>query len=237
MTGSPAPLYDDVAGGPPGGSALWLTCSDGVRIRVGFWRPEAAAHGTVLLFPGRTEYIEKYGPAAADLAERGFAMLAIDWRGQGVADRVTDDPQVGHVAHFPDYQRDVAAALETAVQLDLPRPFHLLAHSMGGCIGPARPDRGAAGGQRRLFRPDVGHLPARGAAPGRLCRGLSRPAAGARGPADAHHRAAELRGKAGFRGQRADDRPRDVPDDAAPVGRPPRAWHRRSDPCAGCTRP
>ncbi len=135
MAGSPAPLYDDVAGGPPGGTAWWQSCTDGVRIRVGFWRPETAAHGTVLLFPGRTEYIEKYGPAAADLAARGFATLAVDWRGQGLADRVTDDPRVGHVAHFPDYQRDVAAALEAAVRLEAPRPFHLLAHSMGGCIG------------------------------------------------------------------------------------------------------
>jgi len=135
MPVSPAPLYDDVAGGPPGGMARWLTCADGVRIRVGCWRPEGAARGTVLLFPGRTEYIEKYGPAAADLAARGFATLAVDWRGQGLADRVTDDPRVGHVGRFGDYQHDVAAALEAATKLDLPRPFHLLAHSMGGCIG------------------------------------------------------------------------------------------------------
>ena len=130
-----APLYEDVAGGPPGGAARWLTCSDGVRIRIGFWRPEGTARGTVLLFPGRTEYIEKYGSAAGDLARRGFATLAIDWRGQGLADRLLDDTRVGHVFRFGDYQRDVEAALAAAAQLDLPRPFHLLAHSMGGCIG------------------------------------------------------------------------------------------------------
>ena len=132
---APAPLYDDVAGGPPGGAAWWLRCSDGVRIRIGCWRPDGAAQGTVLLFPGRTEYIEKYGPAAADLAARGFATLAIDWRGQGLADRLIDDPRPGYVDRFPDYQRDVAAVVGAATRLDLPKPFFLLAHSMGGCIG------------------------------------------------------------------------------------------------------
>jgi len=130
-----APLYDDAAGGPPGGTAHWLTCSDGVRIRIGVWRPEATARGTVLLFPGRTEYIEKYGSAAGDLAARGFATLVIDWRGQGLSDRLLEDPRVGHVDRFQDFQRDVEAALTAAPQLDLPSPFHLLAHSMGGCIG------------------------------------------------------------------------------------------------------
>lgn len=132
---APAPLYDDVAGGPPGGAAWWLRCSDGVRIRIGCWQPEGTAQGTVLLFPGRTEYVEKYGPAAADLAARGFATVAVDWRGQGLADRLIDDPRPGYVGHFPDYQRDVAAAVAAATQLDLPKPFFLLAHSMGGCIG------------------------------------------------------------------------------------------------------
>lgn len=132
---APAPLYDDVAGGPPGGAAWWLRCSDGIRIRIGCWRPEGAAQGTVLLFPGRTEYVEKYGSAAVDLAQRGFATVAIDWRGQGLADRLIDDPRPGYVDHFPDYQRDVEAVIEAATRLEFPQPFYLLAHSMGGCIG------------------------------------------------------------------------------------------------------
>lgn len=91
--------------------------------------------GTVLLFPGRTEYIEKYGITAADLAAAGYATLSIDWRGQGLADRLIADPLLGHVRHFSDYQLDVQAMLEAARVLALPQPWHLLAHSMGGCIG------------------------------------------------------------------------------------------------------
>ncbi len=129
-----APLHTDIAPGPEDGTALWMVTSDGVRIRVGAWGRENS-RGTVLLFPGRSEYVEKYGPAAADLAARGFATLSIDWRGQGLADRLVEDPLVGHVGCFADYQRDVAAALRAARALDLPRPWVLLAHSMGGCIG------------------------------------------------------------------------------------------------------
>jgi len=130
-----APLFEDVAGGPPGGEAWWVDTSDGVRIRIGVWHPEGATRGTMLMFPGRTEYIEKYGDAAREMADRGYATLAIDWRGQGLAQRLLEDRRIGHVSQFPDYQKDIAAALRAARELNLPRPFHLLAHSMGGCIG------------------------------------------------------------------------------------------------------
>lgn len=131
---APAPLFNDVHPGPDGGVAHWAMTSDGKRIRVGHWSVEGAK-GTVLLFPGRTEYIEKYGLTARALAARGLATLCVDWRGQGLADRLLDDPLVGHVESFPDYQKDVAAMMRVARELSLPRPFFLLAHSMGGCIG------------------------------------------------------------------------------------------------------
>ena len=105
-----------------------------MRIRIGLWNRDAPS-GTVLLFPGRTEYIEKYGRSARALAERGLATLTIDWRGQGIADRLVDNPVTGHVHWFPDYQNDVKAMTDAAQALGLPRPWYLIAHSMGGCIG------------------------------------------------------------------------------------------------------
>ncbi len=129
-----APLHTKLAEGPDGGIAHWLTTSDGLRIRVAHWGL-AGAKGTVLLFPGRTEYCEKYGRAAADLADRGYATLTIDWRGQGLAQRILPERGVGHVTAFEDYQQDVAAAVAHAKALNMPRPWYLVAHSMGGCIG------------------------------------------------------------------------------------------------------
>lgn len=128
-----APYHADIAGNPDG-ICHWLLTSDGVRIRVGHW-PVKNAKGTVLIFPGRTEYVEKYGRSAAELAKRGYSCVAIDWRGQGIADRLLDNRAVGHVDVFEDYQLDVRAMLDHVKKLGLPEPYHLLGHSMGGCIG------------------------------------------------------------------------------------------------------
>ncbi len=139
---SEAPFHATLADGPVGGYARWLKASDGVRLRVGVW-PLPKARGTVLLLPGRTEYIEKYGRTAADLAARGFATVAIDWRGQGLADRALADKMSGHVDDFAEYQLDFDAVIAFARAEGLPQPFHMLAHSMGGCIGLRALMRGA----------------------------------------------------------------------------------------------
>ena len=132
-TDGAAPFFADLADGPPGGRAVWLRTEDGVRIRVGLWR--GGEKGTVVLLPGRTEYIEKYGRAAGDLVARGWSVVAMDWRGQGLADRALADPMEGHVDHFDEYQRDLDAVLALVRAEGLPGPLMLLSHSMGGCIG------------------------------------------------------------------------------------------------------
>ncbi|WP_458791002.1 alpha/beta hydrolase [Yoonia sp. MH D7] len=129
-----APFFEDLAQGPAGGVAHWVTTSDGLNIRVAHWTG-ADVKGTILLFPGRTEYIEKYGPAAAEFLARGYATVAIDWRGQGMSARTNAIRTIGDVADFKDYQKDVAAMLAHVRMLGLPEPYYLLAHSMGGCIG------------------------------------------------------------------------------------------------------
>ncbi len=134
MTLRPAPFLDKIDHGPEGGAAYWVQTRDGVQIRVGYW-PLERAQGTVLIFPGRTEYIEKYGHIAAGLAHRGLASLAVDWRGQGLSERLLDNPLIGHVTKFSDYQNDVAAVMQAARELVVPQPYFLLAHSMGGAIG------------------------------------------------------------------------------------------------------
>lgn len=128
-----APLFTDIAEGPEGGVASWVETEDGIRVRIGCW-DDPSAKGTVLLFPGRTEYIEKYGRTAKDFAALGLSTLAIDWRGQGLADRILRDRLIGHVDHFTDYQRDVRAMLRYAEARRLPKPWFILGHSMGGCI-------------------------------------------------------------------------------------------------------
>lgn len=129
----PAPFLADVAEGPEGAQAWWARTEDGTRIRVGVW--PRGQRGTVLMFPGRTEYVEKYGRLATDMAAAGYGMVAVDWRGQGLADRPQHRRDMGHVVSFDEYREDVAATRAVLEALEVPRPWLLIGHSMGGAIG------------------------------------------------------------------------------------------------------
>ncbi|WP_425092091.1 alpha/beta fold hydrolase [Tropicimonas sp. S265A] len=128
-----APYRHDLAEGPEPARAVWVDTSDGLRLRVGFF--ETGNRGTVLIFPGRTEAVEKYGRLAIHFAGMGYSSVAIDWRGQGFADRILANPLIGHVDHFHDYQHDVEAVVAAVRAAGMPTPYYLLAHSMGGAIG------------------------------------------------------------------------------------------------------
>ena len=129
----PSPLYQSVADGPPNGAAAWVRTSDKIRVRVAHWAAQNP-RGTVFLFPGRTEYIEKYGRTAGIFYVLGFDTLTLDWRGQGLSDRLINDPMVGHVSDFSKYQNDLDAVVAFAAAKELPKPWCIMAHSMGGAI-------------------------------------------------------------------------------------------------------
>jgi len=90
--------------------------------------------GTVCIFPGRSEFIEKYFETVADLRRRGFAVAVLDWRGQGGSQRATKDPRKNHVDHFKDYQADAMRFMVEAVMPRMPAPYTALGHSMGGNV-------------------------------------------------------------------------------------------------------
>jgi len=121
---------------PKGGKSGWLYLSRGkVWLRAAYW-PAAVdePEGTIVLATGRAEFIEKYFETIEDLLARGFAVAAFDWRGQGGSSRLLRNPAKGHVASFDDYVDDLEAAVAGAAAQGLPRPFYLLAHSMGATV-------------------------------------------------------------------------------------------------------
>ena len=128
-----APFYQDLAEGPSGAEAYWVVAEDGTRIRMAVW-PQGP-RGTVFMFPGRTEYVEKYGRVAADLAAAGYGMVSFDYRGQGLSDRPAHQRDMGHVETFDEYRQDMAAFFAGLAPLKLPKPWYMIGHSMGGCIG------------------------------------------------------------------------------------------------------
>ena len=119
---------------PEGAEEHWLEGRGGVRVRV-MSAPSARspARGSVIVAPGRTEFIEKYFEVVRELQGRGFAVFCIDWRGQGLSGREVENGLKGHLASFDDPVNDLSTALRLLADR-LPRPYIGLAHSMGGGI-------------------------------------------------------------------------------------------------------
>ena len=107
---------------------------DDVRLRVMIARaPQDDPRGTIIVHPGRTEFIEKYFETIEDFLNRGFTVMCIDPRGQGLSDRLLDDPLKSYVRDFQDYADDIAYVVDE-LRAQLPKPHILLGHSMGGCV-------------------------------------------------------------------------------------------------------
>jgi lysophospholipase len=111
-----------------------IKAADGVELRFARWAPPANRKGTVCVFTGRGECIEKYFETVRDLRDRGFAVAMIDWRGQGHSARQLRDRRKGYVRSFSDYEKDVEAFVQQIMLPDCPPPYFALAHSMGGAV-------------------------------------------------------------------------------------------------------
>ena len=120
---------------PSGAVAGMLDGYDGTKLRYAHWEAtRGPRRGTVCLFAGRGEFIEKYFEVIADLRRRGFAVATMDWRGQGGSERKLANPRKGHVGDFSEYDRDLLRFMKDIVLPDCPPPFIGLGHSMGGNI-------------------------------------------------------------------------------------------------------
>ncbi|BAM92378.1 putative lysophospholipase L2 [Bradyrhizobium oligotrophicum S58] len=121
------PVPEDVTAGT-------IKTPDGAELRFARWAPPAGRKGTVCVFTGRSESIEKYFETVRDLRDRGFAVAIIDWRGQGHSSRRLRDTRKGYVRSFSDYEIDVETFVTQVVLPDCPPPYFALAHSMGGTV-------------------------------------------------------------------------------------------------------
>src|SRR5215475_3089350 len=109
----------------------------GGRQRYACWNASGTGRprGTILLLTGRGEFIEKYATEViGELLGRGFAVAALDWRGQGLSDRPLADQEKGHIDNFTTYMADLRLFIEQVVLPQAARPVLALCHSMGGHI-------------------------------------------------------------------------------------------------------
>jgi lysophospholipase len=113
----------------------YLTATDGKRLRYACFSASARPiRGTVLLLTGRNECIEKYFETIRNLAERGFGVAILDWRGQGGSDRLLRNVERGYVKSFHDYARDLDHFFGEVLLPDCRGPYYVLAHSSGALI-------------------------------------------------------------------------------------------------------
>jgi len=119
---------------PEGAVCGTIKTPDGAELRFARWPAPAGRKGTVCVFTGRTEQIEKYFETVRDLQDRGFAVAMIDWRGQGHSARRLKDFRKGYVRNFSDFETDVETFVREVVLPDCPPPHFALAHSMGGAV-------------------------------------------------------------------------------------------------------
>src|SRR5262245_16231708 len=120
---------------PSGAQTGYFKSHDGLQLRFARWRPtRGPERGTICLFQGRGEFIEKYFEVVADLRRRGFSVATLDWRGQGGSERLLYNSRKGHVRSFADFDGDLGTFMKEIVLPDCQPPFIALAHSMGGHI-------------------------------------------------------------------------------------------------------
>ncbi|EGU36195.1 lysophospholipase L2 [Vibrio ichthyoenteri ATCC 700023] len=100
-----------------------------------FWISLTAEHHSkaIVVVNGRIECTYKYQELFFDLFQQGYNIYAYDHRGQGLSERLIDNPEMGYVGEFDDYVSDLALLVEF---FDLSRyqKRFLLGHSMGGNI-------------------------------------------------------------------------------------------------------
>ncbi len=106
-----------------------FTATNGDPLFEQHWFPETTPRADVVIVHGYAEHSGRYEHVAAYLAERGYAVHALDLRGHGrsAGERVL-------VRSFNEYLDDVAGLLVRVHEGTGRRPIFLLGHSMGGTI-------------------------------------------------------------------------------------------------------
>lgn len=161
----------------PYGATAGFIGGDGPRLRYACWpTTRAEPRGTVCLFPGRAEFIEKYLETVNDLQRLGFAVAVLDLRGQGGSERATDDPHKGHVDDFGEYRADILRFFRDIVRPSMPPPYTALGHSMGGAVLLSLADRNCPFDRLVLSAPMIAIHPERIGAPADFVRVLARTA-------------------------------------------------------------
>jgi alpha-beta hydrolase superfamily lysophospholipase len=106
----------------------FFNARDGLRLYYRRWRP-AGARGAIGLIHGFAEHCGRYDWLAESLADTGWAVAAMDYRGHGQS-----GGRRAHVDRFDEYLHDCHAFIDEMAADGLAEQPILLGHSQGGLI-------------------------------------------------------------------------------------------------------
>ncbi len=115
----------------------YFTLGDGDSLRYAVFSPSPDPRGTVLVVPGAREFIEKkYAECVKPLIERGYRVIVVELRGQGLSSRFLggDLRQRNHIDDFSTYLNDLRAFYKGIVLPSLAGPLIAHGHSLGAHI-------------------------------------------------------------------------------------------------------
>ncbi len=92
--------------------------------------------GTAVIVHGFTENAFKFSELVYSLLQNHYSVCTWDQRGHGRSGReeaVKGDASLTHVERFRDYEKDMETVCDALLK-DMPRPYAVFSHSMGGAV-------------------------------------------------------------------------------------------------------
>jgi len=145
---------------PSGATTGYFNCPGKIKLRFARWQAtRGPERGTVCLFQGRGEFIEKYFEVVADLRRRGFGVATMDWRGQGGSSRMLSNPNKGFVRSFADFDQDLAYFMKEVVLPTMSKEFASVDPKYAEMNCKTCHGKGAEDKTFKMPNPDLPHLP------------------------------------------------------------------------------
>jgi len=113
----------------------FFTLRSGDRLRYAQFEPKTPSRGTILIVPGRREFIEKkFTELGQNLLDQGFRLIIVEPRGQGLSSRFLsgNERQRDHIDDFSVHLDDLRAFFAEVVKPALMGPLIVHGHSLGG---------------------------------------------------------------------------------------------------------
>ncbi len=120
---------------PKGVNSIFIPMHDMKKLRLMYWKSNKNKEvGTVLLQQGHNEFIEKYYETIQEFLDRNYNVVAFDWRGQGMSQKIINDNHKQYIEDFAIHDQDLEFIIDKIITNNFNGPLIGIGHSMGGCI-------------------------------------------------------------------------------------------------------